>query len=149
MTITVNIGGSKKQQDKVSAIRVSVTEENLDLNEYCQIDKTFLKFLHKSWVKVVSTKKILQTTGGFVAKCEEDCVMLRVPAKKEIFEIMFEETTLFYVKNDDENYKSVVEMKVEQSKAEFLAMKKELLLDKKIKEIEILRRTLEKKLSKS
>lgn len=149
MTITVKIGSEGKKVDTKPSLRVSVPEENLDLDEYSQIDTSFLKFLHKSWVKVVSTKKILQTTGGFVSNCQDDSVFLRVPAKKEIFQIMFEENTLFYVKSDDNNYKSIVEMKVEQSKVEFLAMKKELYLDKKIKEIGILQKILEKKISRS
>jgi hypothetical protein len=153
MVITVKIGETKKTEGKASnggaILRVAIPEEvDLDLDEYSQIDTSFLKFLHKSWVKVLSSRKILQTNGGFVSKCQDDSVFLRVPAKKEVFQIMFEENTLFYVKSDDENYKSVVEMKVEQSKTEYLAMKKELYLDRKIKEIGVLQKTLEKKLSR-
>jgi hypothetical protein len=153
MVITVKIGETKKTESKAAnggaTLRVSVPEEvDLDLDEYSQIDTSFLKFLHKSWVKVLNARKILQTNGGFVSKCQDDSVFLRVPAKKEVFQIMFEENTLFYVKSDDENYKSVVEMKVEQSKTEYLAMKKELYLDKKIKEIGVLQKTLEKKLAR-
>jgi hypothetical protein len=157
MVITVKIGEAKKTESRASGsgagsgatLRIAVPEElEVDLDEYSQIDTSFLKFLHKSWVKVLSPKKILQTNGGFVSKFQDDSVFLRVPAKKEVFQIMFEENTLFYVKSDDENYKSVVEMKVEQSKTEYLAMKKELYLNKKIKEIEVLQKTLEKKLAR-
>lgn len=148
MVITVRIGETKKVEPKNTGIlRVSPPEE-VNLEEYAQIDTRFLKFLHKSWVKIASSKKILQVSSGIVAKCQDDSVFLRVPSKKDVFQIKFEEDTLFYIKRDDENYISLVSLKIEQSKAEYLA-RKEAYLDKKIKEIEILQKTLERKLAKS
>lgn len=150
MVITVKIGdtgSTKKVDNKKPKFCVSPPEE-VDLDEYAQIDVQFLKFLHRSWIKIANNTKILSVSGGFIAKCQDDSVFLRVPAKKDIFQIKFEDSTLFFIKRDDENYISLVSLKIEKSKTEYLA-RKEAYLDKKIKEIENLQKTLQSKLSRS
>ena len=144
MTITIkipnNIAFSRKERKEEEESEIS--------DDFVMIESSFLKFLHRSWVKVVNKKNEMSTDGGFIVKCLRGSVFLRVPAKKDKFEINFDEDTFFYVKNDDQNYISLGEIKIEKSKISFELKKlaeKEKYLQKKIQEIEDLQKTLIKK----
>jgi hypothetical protein len=116
-------------------------------DDFVIITPWFLNHLHRSWIKVSSKTNSLEVNGGFLVKCEPEKVYLRVPAKKEIYEIDISDDILFYVKNDDLNYIAMTELEVKKSKIDFLmnALKeKEDKLDKKIKSFEKMKATLKK-----
>jgi hypothetical protein len=125
--------------------KVEVIKEISD--DFVIISPWFLNHLHRSWIKVSSKTKSLEANGGFLVKCDANTVYLRVPAKKEIYEIDITDDILFYVKNDDLNYNSITELEVKRSKIEFLSnalKEKEDRLDKKIKSFEKMRAALKK-----
>jgi chaperonin cofactor prefoldin len=97
---------------------------------------------------VSSDKFSLEATGGFLVKCTKDKAFLRVPAKKEIFEIDIIPEIRFYVKNDDPNYLSITELEVEKSKVKFMFNKlndREQKLNKKIESLEKMQNYINKR----
>ena len=134
--------GNKRTSNK----NVSVVKEISD--DFVMIKSEFLKHLHRSWIKINSEKFSLDATGGFLVKCESSRVSLRVPAKKEIFEIKIDPDIYFYVKNDDPNYLSLLEFEIEKSKVKFVLdnlKEREKKLDQKIKAFEKMQHFLQKK----
>ncbi|MGK3945452.1 hypothetical protein ABK046_44815, partial [Streptomyces caeruleatus] len=106
---------------------------------YVTIDTSFLKHLHKSFVKIISKDIEYEIRGGFIYECTPNSVFLRVPAKKDTFEIPFSEDTTFKVKGSDPNYLSLVALKVEESKYIYLnnsLKEKEKKLQARIEEVE-------------
>jgi|GEM_PF-5132057 hypothetical protein len=143
MVITIKIPGNIARGKETIMTEIS--------DDFIMIEKTFLKFLHRSWIKVDNKEKILDVNGGFIVKCTENSVFLRVPAKKDTFEIKFDEDTFFYIKNDDPNYISLAEIKVEKSRIDFTVkrlVEKEKYLQKKIQEIENLQKSVSSRQSR-
>ena len=138
----------------VLSIKIPNTETKSDTSfglsdDYIIIPCNFLKHLHRSWVKVSSSEnEDLPTNGGFVIKANDISVTLRVPAKRETFEIEFTDNLIFYIKEDDPNYNSISELLSEKSKIEWLTVKlkeRENKLKLKMMELEKLQLYLTKK----
>jgi chaperonin cofactor prefoldin len=133
MNIKVVVSGRGSRSKQVVPVIKEISDDFMMLNTES------LKHLHKSWIKVSSDKFSLEATGGFLVKCTKDKAFLRVPAKKEIFEIDIIPEIRFYVKNDDPNYLSITELEVEKSKVKFMFNKlndREQKLNKKIESFE-------------
>lgn len=140
MTITIKIPGNVAPTNTFTSTEVS--------SDYVTIDTSFLKHLHKSFVKIISKDIEYEIRGGFIDECTPNSVFLRVPAKKDTFEIPFSEDTTFKVKGSDPNYLSLVALKVEESKYIYLnnsLKEKEKKLQARIEEVEKTQKYLMKK----
>jgi hypothetical protein len=142
MTITIKIPGNLAPANSSSIAHTEVS------SDYVTIDTGFLKHLHKSFVKISSKDITYEISGGFIDECTPNSVFLRVPAKKDTFEIPFSEDTLFQVKGSDPNYLSLIALKVEESKYIYLnnsLKEKEKKLQTRIEEVEKTQKYLMKK----
>lgn len=144
MTIVVKVPCSGAYSVKAT---IRQTEEP-PKTEYIRIDTSFLKHLHKSFVRFSNKNLVFPISGGFIDSCTNSSVFLRVPAKKDTFEVPFDSETVFEIKETEPNYISLVELKVQVSKYEYLTkvvQEKEQRLQQRLDELEKAQKYLSKK----
>jgi hypothetical protein len=134
-TLTINFQLEDNKKKEIN--RTSTNEES---KEYILIEPYFLKHLHKSWVKIEGSST--GVTGGFIVKYNKNSVSIRTPGKKELKDIIFDENTLFKIKEDDPNYHYLEELLIRESKMKYTQHK----LDKELEEVEKIKNILKNKM---
>ena len=103
--ININFENTKKKKK---------TLDYKDLEGFTEIKSKYVKHFHGAWLKFLNKKTNQIHQGGFLDKISNGIVYLRCPSKENV--TIYLNENVFYIKNINENYISLLELLKEQDK---------------------------------